>query len=92
MPPKEIRELRISVDRIVPKLAAKGIAVHEVHEAVRRATAIRRGPRNRQPGDEGHCYFILGPTDAGRTLKVLVRRFDGGYANLITAWESRKGV
>jgi hypothetical protein len=87
MPPKEIRELRVDLDRYV-KLAAKGISVEEVRQAVANASRVYRGPRN-HPGQRGQCYFIESRTDAGRLLKVLVRRFDGGYANLITAWEPR---
>ena len=87
MPPKEIRELRVDLDRYA-KLATKGISIEEVRQVVANADHVYRGPRNR-PGQRGQCYFIQSRTDAGRPLKVLVRRFEGGYAKLITAWEPR---
>ena len=86
MPPREIRALHIPPDRY-SKLAAKGISVSEVREAVQNATRVYRGPRNRHAQEEGRCYFVESQTNSGRPLKVLVRRFDGGIARLITAWE-----
>jgi hypothetical protein len=68
------------------KLAGKGITVDEVRQAVMNATRVYRGPRDTQP-QAGRCYFVRATTDAGRPLKVLVRRFPGGSARLITAWD-----
>lgn len=85
MPPREIRELQIPWDLYV-KLANKGIAVEEVRQAVANARRVHKGPRNK-PGQAGRCYFVEDRTDAGRLLKVLVRRFDSGLARLITAWD-----
>ena len=84
MPPKEIRELRIP-SATYAKLTKKRITAEEVRQAVANCAGVRKGPRN-QPGQAGRCYFVEGPTDDGRTLKVLVRRFDGGTARVITAW------
>jgi hypothetical protein len=86
MAPREIKELRVPAECFV-KLAAKGITIDEVRQAVTNATSVRRGPKNTRPDQQGRCYFIVAPTDAGRTLKVLVRRFSGGAAMLITAWD-----
>lgn len=91
MPPREIRRLRVDLSR-VSKLAGKGITIEEVRQAIANASSIHRGPRNTRPDQEGQCYFVIGRADSGRTLKVLVRRFTGGDAHLITAWEPRKRV
>jgi hypothetical protein len=88
MPPREIRELMVSAETHA-KLEIKGIRIEEVRQAVANSSGVRKGPRN-QPGQAGRCYFVVGRTDEGRTLKVLVRRFDGGAARLITAWLSEK--
>jgi hypothetical protein len=85
MPPREIRELQIPWDLYL-KLAGKGIAVEEVRQVVANARRVHKGPKNR-PGQVGRCYFVEDRTDAGRLLKVLLRRFNNGLARLITAWD-----
>lgn len=69
------------------KLAGKNISEEEVRQAVANASTVRKGPRNTRPGQTGRCYFISDRTDAGRPVKVLVRRFSSGVARVITAWE-----
>lgn len=86
MTPREIRSVYVPPDRYF-KLATKGITITEVEEAIRNATRVYRGPKNASPDQQGACYFIEERTDAGRLLKILVRRYDGGAARLITAWE-----
>jgi hypothetical protein len=87
MPPREIRELFVPADRWA-KLAAKHppISIEEVRQAVGNASSVQKGPKN-QPGQVGKCYFVESVTDAGRPLKVLVRRYESGIARVITAWQ-----
>lgn len=84
MPPKEIRELFI-LETTAAKLLGKGITSEDVRQAVANSAGVRKEPR-KKPGQTGRCYFVEGKTDAGRTIKALLRRFDGGTAMLITAW------
>jgi hypothetical protein len=88
MPPREIRVVYIPPDRYT-KLAAKEITSAEVREAIRNATDVRRGPKSRI-GQTGRCYFVEASTDAGRPLKVLLRRYESGVARVITAWVPRR--
>lgn len=88
MPPREIKVLQVPWSTHA-KLAANGIGIDEVREAVANAPDVRRGPKNASKGQAGRCYFVVGRTESGRILKVLVRRFDGGTATLITAWEGK---
>lgn len=74
-------------DALREKLDSKGITVEEIREAVVNADRVYRGPRDSPPRRDSRCYFVRSHTDAGRALKVLVRRFEGGTARLITAWD-----
>jgi len=87
--PREIRELRIPLD-LYGKLLGKGITLEEVREAVANAPRVLRGPKNSHPDQKGQAYFVVGRTDSGRPLKVLVRRFEDGGAMVITAWQPKQ--
>jgi hypothetical protein len=84
--PREIRDVYLPPS-LLPKLFGKKIQHDEVRQIIANAPNIRRGPKNTDPQQEGRCYFVVGKTDAGRTLKVLLRRFDNGWSVVITAWE-----
>jgi hypothetical protein len=90
MPPREIRELIVPY-RLYAKLATKGLGIEDVRQAVASASTLQRGPKNPRRSAPGHCYFIVGRTQSGRVLKVLVRLFTKGRARVITAWEPPKG-
>lgn len=66
------------------KIAAHGIARHEVEEALR--------GRHRNVGKEVRSgetrYSTVGKTKAGRTLKIITARRQGKI-RVVSAWESR---
>jgi hypothetical protein len=88
MPPREIRDVFIP-PRLQTKLLAKSppIAEEDLREVLANARSIQRGPRNSDPSQRGRCYFVQAQTDAGRTLKILLRLLPEGFAFVITAWD-----
>lgn len=88
MPPREIRDVFIP-PRLHEKLLAKSPSITEddLREVLANAQTVQRGPRNTDRSQRGRCYFVQAETDAGRTLKIMLRLLPEGVAFVITAWD-----
>ena len=64
-------------DRNIEHIARHGLGPHEVEGVCRGRHLILRGRHG--------CYAVYGRTGEGRLLFIVLRRFEGGVARVITA-------
>ena len=70
------------------KLGRRGIAPREVIQLQANGAVTKRNPRPRAPGSR----LLIGPTDGGRLLTVVVERdqTDEAIWHIRTGWESSR--
>ena len=80
-----VTELRCDEDAELHIMSRHGVTLREVEEAVFHRGIVRRG---REPG----IYMVLGRSEAGRYLLVIVRDIGKGVARVITARDMNKAL
>ncbi len=83
--PDAISELLLT-EAAIDKLGARGIAIEEVHQLVRNANVTVRNPSSDPPDQR---RLMIGRTDGGRTLTLVVERTSDPTTWLtITGWDA----
>jgi uncharacterized DUF497 family protein len=77
-------ELRVS-DVARAKLGARGISVAEARQL--RRNRHETNPNPRDPGGEGERLMLVGETDGGRVLTLIIERTaDANSYEIVTGW------
>ena len=67
------------------KLGARGISIAEARQLLR--NRYRTGPNHREPGDEGDRFMLIGRTDGGRVLTLVIEAtLDPNSWEIVTGW------
>ncbi len=83
--PDLIAELLLT-EAAIEKLGARGISVDETHQLPRNATVAVRNPRSAPPGKR---RLLIGRTDGGRALTLVVERTtDPTTWLVVTGWDA----
>jgi uncharacterized DUF497 family protein len=81
-----IAELHHS-DAALTKLGSRGISIDEARQLLGNSYETRRNSRDR--GGMGKRIFLVGRTNGGRALTVVLERtIDSAIWQIITAWEN----
>jgi hypothetical protein len=81
----QITQLLVT-EAALDKLGARSISTHDAEQIPRNAHVIARNPRSRDPGSR---RLLIGRTDGGRYLTLVIERTDDPTSWLIiTGWGS----
>jgi hypothetical protein len=81
-----VRQL-LATDFALDKLAARGIAAEEVEQLLRNRHVTVRNPRG--GADAGKRVLVVGATDGGRLLTLVIERtLDPAVWLVVTGWAS----
>ena len=84
--PDIVREL-LATEAALDKLGARGISVDEAEQIPHNRHTMIRNPSD--PGDSGKRQLLVGCTDGGRVLTLVVERtIDPTTWLLVTGWSS----
>jgi hypothetical protein len=82
------RVLRLVMSKVaIDKLGARGISAREAEQVPQNAHAVANNPRSR--GRRTSRFFLIGRTDGGRTLTLVIERTVNPTTWLVvTGWKS----
>lgn len=85
MPPEAVAEL-LATEAAIDKLGARGIATDEAREVPLNSHVLVRNPREQEPSKR---QLLIGRTNGGRTLTIVIERtVDPTTWLIVTGWDS----